>query len=218
MQLTKQILGVAGGVAIWMAATSTASAATVMDVLPNGSTGWQTYTYTFDSNATIGVFLGVSDTSAGGQFSTLDIDNIVANATTDFSTGVPGSFSLLGGASGSTVTSEPFTGHDNFLRLYSTGTANTAAVNGSTGSLLTFSFSGTTGQTFSFDWRFTAGSDDDFAFLVLGVDGGPGVGTKEVKGNLAQVGTSPVPVPAAAWLLGSAVASMGVFRRRRRST
>jgi hypothetical protein len=218
MQLKKQMLGVAGGLAIWVAATSAASAATVMDVLPGGSSGWQTYSYTFTTDATIGVFLGVSDTAAGGAFSTLDIDNIVANETTDFTgEALPGGASILGGPSASTLTSEPFGGHGDFLRLYSKGLENTGAVGGSTGSLLNFSFSGNAGETFTFDWRFTAGSDDDFSFLVLAVDGGPGIGQSEIKGNLAQVGTSPVPVPAAAWLLGSAVASMGVFRRRRRA-
>jgi hypothetical protein len=217
MQLHRQILGVATGLAIWVSATSVASAATVMDVLPNSSSGWQTYSYTFTDNATVGVFLGVSETAAVGTFSSLDIDNIAANVPTDFSGGLPAGGAILGGAANSTITSEAFGGHGDFLRLYSTGTENTAAAGGTTGTVLSFNFSGVAGQTFSFDWRLTGGSDDDFAFVVLGIDGGPGVGTSTVSSNLAQVTTSPVPVPAAAWLLGSAFASMGVFRRRRRA-
>ncbi|UCG73683.1 MAG: hypothetical protein JSV45_04745 [Chromatiales bacterium] len=54
-------------------------------------------------------------------------------------------------------------------------------------------------------------SDDiylDIVFTEWGQGGGAG-------GNFAYSRTSPIPVPAAAWLLGSALGLLGVIRRRR---
>jgi hypothetical protein len=208
----------AAAVALWISATSFAHAASTLTVLPTNSSGWQNYSYTFSSNATVDVFLGVADAPGDGSVSTLDLDNIYSslpsNLLTDFSSGsLPSGFQAQGN---SAIRTEPF-GHGNFARLYSDGNVNTSSVGGTDkGSVLGFSFSALAGQTFSFDWRFTAGSGKDFAFLNLNIDNGAGSPPVIVQSTLASTDTAPVPVPAAAWLLGSALASMGVFRRRTR--
>ncbi len=199
-----------------------------------GSTGWQQYSYTFSSAFAGSVTLGVSDEDDMEQSSQLLLDNLGGTAAlapqsvtnqgfeqgdfsgyaTSGSAAVASSFGSYSPTEGGQMALLDSVAGDSGVStsLY----LNTQGNPGTDGSLISFDIAANAGDTLTFDWAFS--TDDyapfgDFAFISL-VGTGPANGHYEV---LAEI--TPVPVPAAVWLMGSGLLGLaGVARRSQQKT
>ena len=201
-----------------------------------GSTGWQQYSYTFSSAFAGSVTLGVSDQDDEFLSSQLLLDNLGGSAFASpqlsanrgFEQRNTAGYVVAPGSSASAVSSfgsyNPTEGGQMALLDSVDGDSgvstslylNSQGNPGIDGALISFAIFANAGDTLTFDWVFS--TDDyaslgDFAFISL-VGAGPANGHYEV---LAEI--TPVPVPAAVWLMGSGLLGLaGVARRSQQKT
>ena len=105
------------------------------------------------------------------------------------------------------------------------GFTNASGESGTDGSFLFFEVDASAaGDTITFDWNFFSDespgelNNNDFAFfrLVDRFDPGDIFTTTPIHSEvLAQVGVSPVPLPAAVWLMGSGLIGLMGFRKKK---
>lgn len=203
-----------------------------------GTTGWRNESLLFNAPFSGTITIGVSDEGDTAVDSTMLLDNINLNGSLIPNGGFETdnideltNFSAVGDVSTATsdttngISARPTEG-DFMAVLSSTGDANTSGFtnafgeSGTEGSLLRFFLNTDSEATLSFDWNFLTGDFDpfnDFGFLFAKFDS---VGTADdryvVLAQIEGEGTSPIPLPASAWLFGSAI--LGLFGVKRKSS
>lgn len=218
-----------------VAALGTTPAFATLYVPDYGSTGWQQYSHTFSAGFTGTVVLGVSDQADEFLSSQLLLDNlggtaVLAPQSVTNQGFEQGDFSGYAATSGSAAVVSSFGSYnpteggqmalldsvDGDSGVSTSLYLNTQGNPGTDGSLISFDITANAGDTLTFDWVFS--TDDyaplgDFAFISL-------VGTGAANGHyevLAEI--TPVPVPAAVWLMGSGLLGLaGVARRSQQKT
>lgn len=198
-----------------------------------GTTGWRNETITFDQPFSGTVTIGVSDEGDSIVDSTMLVDKISLNGSLipngGFETANIDGFSTVGDVTiaSSNTTSGIFarpTEGDYMAVLGGEGTAdtsgftNTAGEAGTEGSLLKFFLNTDSGASLSLDWNFLTGDYDpfnDFGFIFAKFDA---VGTDRdqyiVLAEIEGAEMNPIPLPASAWLLGSAILGLLGMKRK----
>ncbi|TGD73339.1 hypothetical protein E4634_09905 [Mangrovimicrobium sediminis] len=169
---------------------SAASQAATEYVGANGSTGVQLFSFTFDQDYSGLVAIGVSD--EGDYFGNSYL-NLVFSKTLAFA-----------------LDTIPHSDDQSNYKTDTSGFFNTQNEYGVEGEVLYFNIDKKAGDTLKFKWAFSTDEPgplleyNDFAFIYI-----PGM-TYQV---LAEV--NAIPVPAAAWLFGSALLGLVGVRRKR---
>ena len=213
------------GMALMLAVMTAQPAAAFMEVPSYGATGWQTFSWTPDSDFTGDIGWLVSDWGDDEVESYLLVDNIIVGGTAyyGFETDPPPPLGYDFDGEASPVSSSAY-GSGAFTPTEGTIMIELDSVNGYSGfdTDPPYGYDGTDGsvfwltgvsvadgQTLTFDWNFATNDYtplQDFSLFLT--DTGENLETYEL-GTISNV-----PVPAAVWLLGSGLIGLLGLRKK----
>lgn len=185
-----------------------------------GETGWQTFSYTFTSDFSGYVGIGVSDQGSTINGSQMLIDNLQGMGQANnsgFELGNFGGYTLAG--TGSIVSAaNSYAGNvynpteGGKMAILTADGVNMSMFGGTDGAGIVYNITATTGDEVSFDWAFLAQDAlpyEDFSFLVVFSAAGQPVQFE----SLAKIGR--VSEPASVALIGLGLVGFAMARSRK---